>query len=440
MATENKNGRQAFADAIANYTNNGVSPDPSSTYGYSWVLPSGDNKIDKEKFMEWIEQYKGTDYYNQLLNAYNTYAGQQFSPNGLQSIGEFFGDMSARSNFNNTRWATFMDTLGRIQDAMHQENYTNPSAELARRKAAGINDDLSGANQIGSGTPGNIDQADMATPALNDGSEVITSIAQYGISFVSQIMSFAQGIQSLRAGSLANIAQDLSNHSSAMDLIAEEVMNGLGISDIKDIDKVDSTAFIDFLGGLAKDNSFNSSTKRVLNRYYSTMKQDTGTARIQALKMELAQRYFNARRGVATEIAHPLFDDDFMEFVGNLGEKWFNLTFNLDKLRISYETSALSGAGNEDVGVPYNGLGASEYDSRKTSNEANSAIASQQKAVESFFSEIYKDLSTGDKWYHKLGLVFLPLFRGLVTSLLTPRTSAGFYFGGPRTVNNSVFN
>lgn len=415
---------------------------PANNSGYPWFTPAKSNgstyatsNIDEDAFMQFIEQYKGTAWYDQFLNAYNTYKTSVFQPNIGQSIASAFGDNSALANFDIQRSTSFLDTIARIQDAMHQEDYMSPSNQASLERAAGLNPDLVGLSS-GAGEAGNIDQAELAQPALNSGESVIPQIAQFGISFVSNIMGFAQGLQSLRAGSLNNIAQDLSNHGSAMDLIAEEVMNGLGISDIKDIDKVDSTAFIDFLGGLSRDNSFNSSTKRVLNRYYSHMKQDTGTARIQALKMELAQRYFNARRGVATEMSHPLFDDDFMKFVGNIGEKWSKLTFNLDNLRLQYETSALTGEGNKELGIPANSLGVSEYNSKKTSNEANTSIASQQKAVESFFAEIYKDLSNGDKWYHKIGLVLLPLFRGLVTSLLTPRTSAGFNFGGPRTVIN----
>lgn len=166
--------------------------------------------IDEQSYLDYISQFQGTDWYNQFLNAYNSYKSQSFNPNWFQQLGyELFDDTSAWNNFENTRLSAFWDNFGRINDAMHQENFSLPSAELARRKAAGINDDLSGATQIGSGTPGNIDQADMAVPALNDGSNMIQDISNVGQTIISTALQLYSGFQSIRGADLDNLSKSL---------------------------------------------------------------------------------------------------------------------------------------------------------------------------------------------------------------------------------------
>lgn len=369
-------------------------------------------------------------YRDQLLKAYSNYRSQQFSPSALQYFGESFGDFSARRNFQNQALGVLGSETQRILEGLHTQDYMSEASQAERLRLAGQNPDLNGGQSLSPSEPGNIDQPENGTGVVNDTSSVIPQIAQMGISFVSQCMEFGSMIQQLRYGSLQNVAQDLSNHSSAMNLIAEEVMNGLGIKEISDVSAIDDSVFLDFLGGLAKDNSFNRSTKRVLNRYYDTMKSDTGNARLHTAKMELAQRYFNARKGVATEIAHPLFDENFEKYVGNIGEKWSKLVFELEQIQVNYDKSRLTGSGS-------NGLGNAEYLSNKTAYEANTLVSEQQKAIEGFFTEIYKDLSNGDKWYHKIGLVLLPLFRALVTNLLSPSVSMSVASGGRHDIRDT---
>lgn len=360
----------------------------------------------------------------QLEGAYANFKSQSFNPNLLQWFGELFGDTSARANFNNQLNSGFSESIKNIIEGMHTEEYTDPAAETARRRAAGLNVDLSGGSQIGSGDPAKIDESQLAPGVVNDGSsgaDVISQIAQYGISFVTQTMEFAKGIQSLRQGSLMNVAQDLSNHSTAMDLIAEEVMNSLSISDISDANAINDSVFLDHLGALVKDNSFNHSTKRVLQRYYNTIKNQSGTGRLQTAKMELAQRYMNARKGTASIMADPLFSSDFTDYIGTIGKRWSSLVFELDQLKLQYDKESLTGKGLENGldNIPST-IGKHEYNHNVNSLDADSYAAAQRKAVEGFFAQIYKDLENGDKWYHKVGLVLLPLFRGLVTHLLSP--------------------
>lgn len=200
--------------------------------------------IDEQSYLDYISQFQGSDWYNQFLNAYNTYKSQSFNPNWFQQLGyDMFGDSRAWDNFENTRLSSFWDTFGRITDAMHQENYSLPSEELARRKAAGINDDLSGGNAIGSGSPGNIDQAEMAVPSLNDGSNMIQDISNVGQTIISTALQLYSGFQSIRGADLDNLSKSLGLSGSITDeawrVIKEgssEFWNGLNYTPGSSID------------------------------------------------------------------------------------------------------------------------------------------------------------------------------------------------------------
>ena len=61
--------------------------------------PHTDPRTD-EYYLDFIKQYENDPMYSELLN--NPYLIQNnadFSPNALQSIGEFFGDTSARDSY-----------------------------------------------------------------------------------------------------------------------------------------------------------------------------------------------------------------------------------------------------------------------------------------------------------------------------------------------------
>ena len=157
-----------------------------------------------------IEQYRDDPYvYDQLMNAYNSYASQKFAPNLFQQIGSQVGDNSAEQNFVNSLISGLRSDMSRILEGKHVEDYTNPAAEVARRQAAGLNDNLNGGSQIGSGEPAEIDQPDLNQPVLNDGSSSIEVICQIGDFFVSTALKIYSGFQSIRSASIENDIKSL---------------------------------------------------------------------------------------------------------------------------------------------------------------------------------------------------------------------------------------
>lgn len=169
---------------------------------------AGMSYIDENEFMNWIQQFQGSDYYNQYLNAFNAYKSQFFSPNYFQELGEqWFNDVSARSNFENQRLSTFYDSLARIQDAQHQETYNSEGAQVERQRQAGLNPDLTGG--VSPGQAGNVDNPEMATPALNDGSSVVPQIADFTSSFLKSTLGVYSSLQSVLGMSADLRAKDL---------------------------------------------------------------------------------------------------------------------------------------------------------------------------------------------------------------------------------------
>lgn len=172
--------------------------------------PNQSDYINEQSFLDYISKYQGTDWYNQYLNAYNAYKSQKFSPNFFQSLGwNLFGDNAPWTNFENQRLSTFYDSLARIQDAQHQENYNSFSNQASLERIAGFNPDLVGVQSSQVGQPGNIDSAELAQPALNDGANLISDIASIGSQIISTAFQLYSGFQSLRSADLDNLTKSL---------------------------------------------------------------------------------------------------------------------------------------------------------------------------------------------------------------------------------------
>lgn len=145
----------------------------------------------------------------QLEGAYANFKSQSFNPNLLQWFGELFGDTSSRANFNNQLNSGFSESIKNILEGMHAEEYTDPAADSARRRAAGINDDLTGGSQIGSGEPAKIDESQLAPGVVNDGTSGIAALGEIGSHFLSTAFQVFSGFQSLRSANLENDIKSL---------------------------------------------------------------------------------------------------------------------------------------------------------------------------------------------------------------------------------------
>ena len=394
--------------------------------------PVDDPRTD-DYYLNFIKQYENDPMYSELLNnPYLRSNNADFSPNLLQSFGELFGDTSARDSYFENLLSQRNSYLSQWLAQRNQREYDTPSAQAQRMAVAGQNADLLGTSGV-SGAPENdqpLTAVNMpgAGQGVQDVFQLTYQVAQTGISLVSSVMQFAQGVQSLKYGNAQLIAQELNNGKSAMGFLNDEMINTLGVSDITDIDKIDSTAYIRTLDDILQDKSLSRGTRNLLRRYRNTLQGDSGTGLLHTMKMELAQRYQKARHGTASTLADPLYDKDFEKWIENLSGYFNEYVIQAQKLAVDAEK-----AQNKYTKEYYKGLDAgkaSEYEN--TAYDANKVAAENTKMVDDLYNKIYQFMSKDDHWYSKLGLAFLPALRAYIMNMSIPSLN----FSRPTTVNN----
>lgn len=174
-------------------------------------------------YLQRIEPYKGTSFYEQLLN--NPYASYQSAPLNWfqQQWYNMTGTSAAATNFYNQRFQSAEEYMSQILDAQRQQNYNDPAAQEARRQAAGFNDQLNGGEAISSG------EAAEATPDdtppvpgnVTDDLQELGQITQVGFSLFSNFMSIAGGFQQLYGSSLDLSSKELALTESGWDSIVK---------------------------------------------------------------------------------------------------------------------------------------------------------------------------------------------------------------------------
>lgn len=180
--------------------------------------------------LQYIQALRSTtDPYvrQQLEGALANFQSQSFNPNVLQSIGELFGDTSARANFNNQLNSGFSGEIQRILEGKHTEDYTSEPAQLERLKSSGINTDLNGGSALSAGEPGKIDEAQLQPGVVNDGSNAVTPIFQAGAQIVSFAMQAYQAFMNVKSMNLDNMIKEFSLSSNARDLAWNVIGEGV---------------------------------------------------------------------------------------------------------------------------------------------------------------------------------------------------------------------
>lgn len=167
-----------------------------------------------------IEQYKDNPYvYELLINAYNTYASQVFSPNLGQQFGEALGDYSSRTNFVNQQVAGLRQEIAEILKANHIEYLSSASAESADMSKAGINVDLSGGQGISPAEGSDIDNSDLANPIVNTGEtpavDFVSNVLQGCMNVFSSTMSFVGNLKQFELQNLQIASDELNNLTNA---------------------------------------------------------------------------------------------------------------------------------------------------------------------------------------------------------------------------------
>lgn len=192
------------SESTARQASTDIWGDNPESYGrnqwYAWA----------NKYRQDIEQYKGTSYYDQLAN--NPYLDYQEAP--LNFFDRLWRNMTGTSaketDFQNQRQQSAQEYYAQVMDAMRQEQYNSPQAQMARMKEAGINPELSGGEGISSGEPGSAapdDTPPAATPT--EDAAAAGNIMSLGFGLFQNAISAIGGIQQIYGNSLNNSSQEL---------------------------------------------------------------------------------------------------------------------------------------------------------------------------------------------------------------------------------------
>lgn len=386
-----------------------------------------------EYYLNLIKQYEGDPMYDELLNnPYLLKNNKPFSPTWLQSFGTVFGDYAAENSYYENLLSLRNEFLSNWIASRNERNYETPSAQAERMALAGQNADLLGTGGVADAPENDQPMLGITQPGaetgVQDGLNFVFSVCQTGISLASSVMQLSQGIQSLRYGNEQIVAQELSNRSDAMKFLNDEMVNTLGISDISDIDKIDSQVYLRTLDDILEDESISKHTRKMLKRYRNTLQSDSGTALLHTMKMELAKRYNTARKDTADILADPNYDPEFADWIGKLSKYFNDYSYKATKAIFDAQT-----AQNEYTKKYYHGLDAgkaSEYEN--AAYDSNKLAAENTAMVDELYNNIYKFLRSDDHWYSNLGLAFLPALRAYIMSMSIPSLN----FSRPTTVNN----
>lgn len=387
-----------------------------------------------DDYLKEIEQYKGKFFYENLLNNPWLAGNQsQFSPSTWQSISESVNDFSARDAYNaslrsqRSQWLT--DKLAQYE----QQDWNSPLAQVQREQVAGINPDLAG--NITPGSASENDQPSGEVPMQLPGQSDFTSIGNFAMSLLSNIMGMAKSIQSLKANSivmdgqeLSNIGQEISNNKDAVGYVVEQIA---GQSHFKTVDDIDNLT-ADELGELVLDASqkidyrrYSPKTRKLLKSYFGIYAKDKHSGKyplaVETLRAQLRERYANAHFGAIKSSSNPYFSEDFDTFLSKYASIIGKAEYNAYMAQIGAQSSK----GNYDS--RYFHFLDPEKQAIAQNNEADysASINKQHEAEESVYTELYKFFMEDKSWYSKVGLIVLPLVRNLLKSA----SESSFSFG-----------
>lgn len=398
----------------------GYSQDPPRTQWDSWY---------QNTYLKAIEKYKGTQYYQQLLdNPYAQYqdAGRStistlFDPNngfgsrllnGLTfGLGSAIGDAidnSAQSRLDSDRQQTAMEELSRIEGLMQQNNYNSSASQVARDIAAGLNPDIVGASggAPAADNPGVNETDSPASPndVMADAMASVQGIGSMASNFLTGCMNMMSFFQDFESKSIANAAGDIGLLDTVYNTALKQAAGMSGLpSTLEDYQKLSEEeklgadqAVYDTLTASIKEGTLGS---MVLNRRAKSMlKKMTGrvmydkegkpTLAFQQQRAAMLKSFYGDTLDAGKSAGHPVMSnpEDFasvmelcMKFFGDYEDAVmkFNkkvLTYRERTAEAQARTAEAGAASAEaqssyDVGMYSEDLGKAEGEARRLEAE-----------------------------------------------------------------------
>lgn len=397
-----------------------------------------------------IQKYKDDLYtYEQLMNMYRSYRAQKFSPNAFQDVAEFFGDNSARTNFENQRIAGLRSEMQKILESQHTEDVTDPVIQAQKQRDAGLNPDLTGG--ISAQQAGSIDQSEQAPALINEGQQVFTQVVQDVMNVVTTGMSFAQNLQALQAGDFQIMSHEFDIYDKAMKGITKQLTYDLDertlriISDPYQLDKDGNRVYSEdevneaftwyeesFWNTFDHNPFMSNRTKRKLKHMGSNNPKSSFT-RTQMFNY-LRDIYKGKQEAVST-MGNPFNNKGFEECIDIFSQYIQKTQVRIQELNAQFETDRLSYTEDKKS------LGQLAGESDAKAFSADSYIKEYNKEVEEMWTNIMDALKKKDTWWSHLLRFLVPIARTSLTNLALPsvsHTTSSDNFG--KTTSNSSWS
>lgn len=347
---------------------------------------SVDNQTSDEWYNKYIEQYKDSEFYEQLkMNPYLRANNAPYQNSMLENIfGGAKGSTQYYEDLVNARNEYMTEILGQMREQAHND----PAAEVARRKAAGLNDDLSGGQAIGTGEAAQNDQPAGSPPNMMGGlNEIQNNISTLWSCFTnaySLTSALIKDAQVLKSGKIANENGEIDNFVKWLQAGGQAV--GVGMAG-NGYENDESRGY----GNLAQAPAYffskffrNGKRLKKFETAYNLAKQSVATTRkayqeSTGLKQDIINNEQKAGEfSVATE------NDMLREWSKDM----FRLSSNLKKIELATNTAQLKGLGTYYRNKDYKLMGEVE----------NETLGSARKkiAMENTFNNFM------DRWSSKL--------------------------------------
>lgn len=390
---------------------------------------------DYDAYLARIEQYKGTAFYDQLLNnPYMQY--QEFDGNIFQQLwSDFTGNTQYIDNFYNDRKTSADEYMSQVMEAARQQGYNDPSSELARRRAAGLNDDLNGGQAIGAGETGSVvpDETPPAPPEDNS-LQVAGQVASLGMSLFQSGLSMITFLQDVAGKRLDNGMKDLAltgegydqaikmlAGSSSMpgsraeyDALSEDEKAGLDDQLIKQLEA-------SLVSSDRKSMYQTRTARRLMGHLRGVVSYDKDgkpTLAYEAYRSKLLAERYGSHKEAAEVIGTPGFSENVMDFGKQIADTYgaIDLAIRKAQKRIDEARARSAEVGADydvsrlgsDLGAAEKAAGIAEAGARQTQAENVKIIEDMRKEINEQFDALWEFAKT------KQGL------EGLILRLLIP--------------------
>lgn len=312
-------------------------------------------------FLDALDQYKGSEYYRQLL-AYAPAAFQSYNSTGAQDLFSRLGFRTAEDDFYLDQDSYINDVLSQIAGVKREEAHNSVAAQKQQNELAGINTDLSGISNSDAGKASEFNEVPRQLAPQDNVNEAILSFGQALVAaptqFVSGIVDIVSMFQGLHGVGLDNGLKSLKLEEGADEWIVKTLAgtqpiwkkNAKGEEVIGDIDTgATSQALSEALFSIPVDEIpnkfFRKAVRRAKQRYGSN--EGKRTVAVQRALAMMQKDYAGSMSDVAQILGDPKFSDDFGKMVSNFAtfydnttQKYIDFQNKMYELQVEYQEYA----------------------------------------------------------------------------------------------------